>query len=138
MPVPNTLGVPLRRLHDRHRGRPFVIEKRRLPRKRPDVALQVTDAMTGEVVGRLGNLSLEGMMLLASVPIADDALYQFVFHLPDSHGQLRPIEVGAHELWTEPATVRGQSWVGFRFIDIGADDTRTLREWLVHLEEFTR
>jgi hypothetical protein len=138
MPEFNVRGTAARRFHDRPRARPFMIEKRRLPRKRPDVALQVTDAMTGEVVGRLGNLSLEGMMLMASTPIVEDALYQFVFHLPDSHGQLRPIEVGAHELWTEPATVRDQSWVGFRFIDIGADDTRTLRDWLAHLEEFTR
>ena len=111
-------------------------EKRRLPRKRPDVALNVTDAMTGEVVGHLGNLSLEGMLLLAQRPIADDALYQFSFHLPDSHGRLHPIEVGVHEQWSAPGTMRGQSWVGFRFIDVAPDDAGVLRDWLMHAQDF--
>jgi hypothetical protein len=115
-----------------------VIDKRRLPRKRPDVPLQVTDVMTGDVVGHLGNLSLEGMMLIAHVPIADDALYQFVFHLPDSHGQLRPIEVGVHELWSDPANVNGHAWIGFRFVDIGAEDERVVRTWLAQAEDFRR
>lgn len=113
-------------------------EKRRLPRKRPDVPLQVTDAMTGLIVGRIGNVSAEGLMLIASLSITDDALYQFVFHLPDSHGQLRPIEVGAHEQWTAPASINGQSWVGFRFIDISKDDENLLREWLLHAQDFVR
>ena len=113
-----------------------MIEKRRLPRKRPDVPLQVTDAMTGEVVGRLGNLSTNGMMLVAHGAIVEDGLYQFLFHLPDSHGRLHPIEVGVHESWTEAASVRDQTWAGFRFIDISADDERMLREWLAHAEDF--
>lgn len=106
------------------------IEKRRGPRKRPDVVLQVSDAMTGEVVGQLGNISLEGMMLVASAPITDDALYQFVFHLPDAHGRLHPIEVGAHELWSERTSMQGRSWAGFRFIDISPADLRVLRDWM--------
>jgi hypothetical protein len=112
------------------------MEKRRLPRKRPDVALQVTDTMTGDIIGRLGNLSMEGMMLVARGPIVEDGLYQFVFHLPDAHGRLHPIEVGVHESWTEMAGTRDQIWAGFRFIDISADNERMLREWLVHAEDF--
>lgn len=115
-----------------------MIEKRRGPRKRPDVALQVSDAMTGEVVGQLGNISLEGMMLMASAPIVDDALYQFVFHLPDVHGRLRPIEVGAHELWSERANMRGRTWAGFRFIDIGTEDLTVLREWMLRADDSAR
>ena len=57
-------------------------EKRRLTRKRPDVNLRVTDAMSGDVVGHLGNLSMQGMMLIAHAPIVEDGLYQFDFHLP--------------------------------------------------------
>lgn len=113
-----------------------MIEKRRLPRKRPDVALQVTDAMTGEVVGRLGNVSMDGMMVVARGPIVEDGLYQFLFHLPDSHGRLHPIEVGVHESWTEAATMRDQIWAGFRFIDISAESENMLREWLVHADDF--
>jgi hypothetical protein len=110
-------------------------EKRRLPRKRPEVALQVTDTMSGNVVGRLGNLSREGMLLVAHAPIVEDGLYQFAFNLPDSSGRLHPIEVGVHESWSETSSVRDQTWVGFRFIDMSAEDERVLCDWLMHAED---
>jgi hypothetical protein len=107
-----------------------VIEHRRSPRKPPGVIIQVTNTLTGEVFGRLGNISAEGMMLVASRPVVDDALYQLLFHLPDEHGRLHPIEVGVHEQWSEEANVPGQHWVGFRFIDIAPADAAVLRDWL--------
>ena len=105
-------------------------EKRRRPRKRPEVNLQVTDTLTGMVVGRLGDVSLDGMLLLACTPIVDDALYQFAFHLPDVHGQLHPVEVGVHETWSEAARIDGQTWAGFRFIDVSPEGEQMLRDWL--------
>jgi hypothetical protein len=32
--------------------------------------------------------------------------------------------------------MRGQNWVGFRFIDVSSDDETVLRDWLVHAEDF--
>lgn len=110
-------------------------EKRHLARKRPDANLRVTDAMGGDFVGHLGNLSMGGMMLIAHTPIVEDGLYQFVFHLPDAHGRLHPIEVGAHELWSEASALRGQTWIGFRFIDIAAADESVLSDWLMHAKD---
>jgi len=115
-----------------------MIEKRRGPRKRLDIPLQVSDAMTGTMVGQLSNISLEGMMLVATTSIVDDALYQFVFQLPDGHGQLRPIEVGAHELWSERTNMQGRTWAGFRFIDISTSDLAVLREWMTRTDAFAR
>jgi hypothetical protein len=115
-----------------------MIEKRRGPRKRLDVQLQVSDAMTGNVVGQLSNISLEGLMLVTHAPIVDDALYQFTFQLPDSHGRLHPVEVGVHELWSERATMQGRSWAGFRIIDISPGDLLVLREWMMRAEGPTR
>lgn len=107
-------------------------EHRRNPRKRADVIIQVANAITGETMGRIGNLSSDGMMLVASRPVREDALYQLVFHLPDDRGQPQALEVGVHEQWSEPANVPGQYWAGFRFIDIGEHDHATLTRWLEH------
>ena len=107
-----------------------MIEHRRSPRKPPGVIIQVTNVMTGEMIGRLGNISAEGMMLIGNRAVIEDALYQLSFHLPDEHGRLHPIEVGVHEQWSEVANVPGQSWVGFRIIDIGPEDAAVLRDWL--------
>jgi len=54
-------------------------EHRRNKRKRADVVIQVTNAITGEILGRIGNLSADGMMLVANRPLREDALYQFRF-----------------------------------------------------------
>ena len=112
-----------------------MIEHRRSPRKPPGVIIQVTNTLTGEVIGRLGNISAEGMMLIGNTSVVDDALYQLQFHLPDEHGRLHPIEVGVHEQWSEEASVPGQQWVGFRFIDIGPEDAVVLRNWLNGAEQ---
>lgn len=104
--------------------------RRRTRRKRPQDTLAVTDSLTGESVGRLGDLSLDGMMLIAEVPIAEDALYQFVFYLPDAAGRLQRIEVGVHEAWSERASSDARHWVGFRFIDLAAESRRQIAQWL--------
>lgn len=86
--------------------------------------------MTGEVIGRLGNVSAEGLMLVSNRPLVEDGLYQLQFNLPDEHGRLHPIEAGVHEQWSEEANVPGQHWIGFRIIDIAPADAAVLRDWL--------
>ena len=105
-------------------------EHRRAPRRQADAIVQVTNSITGQIAGRVGNLSVDGMMLVANHPARDDTLYQFVFHLPDEHGHLQELEIGMHEQWSEPANVPGQHWIGFRFIDIGERDQAILNGWL--------
>jgi PilZ domain len=109
-------------------------EQRRSRRKNPESTVQVVNAMTGHSMGRVGNLSIDGMMLIATTPTREDALYQFVFHLPDGRGQPVPIEVGVHEQWSEPAAAPGQYWSGFRIIDIAPHDFEVLKSW-VHQQQ---
>ena len=60
-------------------------EYRRTRRRRIVETVQVVDTMTETVIGHLGNLSETGMMLIASAPLVDDALYQLRFNLRDAH-----------------------------------------------------
>ncbi|VXB96672.1 Pilus assembly protein PilZ [Luteimonas sp. 9C] len=96
-------------------------------RKAPDVIL-VTDAMTARVVGRVGNLSETGMLLIASEPFVEDALYQLSFTLPDAPDA--PVEIGAHLLWLDDATLAGASWAGFRFIATTPSLAHRLQGWV--------
>lgn len=105
-------------------------DARRSPRRRPTTALQVTDSLTGLGVGQVGDLSLDGMLLVAEVPVREDALYQFSFHLPDAHGVPHLIEVGVHQAWTAASNTQGRRWVGFRFIDLDPLARRCLADWL--------
>ena len=103
---------------------------RRARRRKVGSTIDVTDTMTTEVIGRLGNLSETGMLILTNVPLCNDALYQFRFSLPDDRGGGRPIEVGAHELWADDSSAGGQVWTGFRFIDMSAEDVGYIRAWV--------
>ena len=105
-------------------------EYRRVPRRKIAVMTQVVDTMTDTVIGRLGNLSETGMLVIAGLPLVDDALYQLRFMLHDAGEPPIPIEVGVHLLWQDTASASGQTWTGFRFIDIAASDLLFLRSWV--------
>jgi len=57
-------------------------DTRRAPRRQVSDLVPVTDQMRECVVGRLGNVSETGMLMLASMPLREDALYQLGFPLP--------------------------------------------------------
>lgn len=105
-------------------------ESRRMPRRVVTGLIEVVDVMTEEPIGHLGNLSVGGMLLIARVPLVEDALYQLRFSLPGNEGQA--IEVGAHLLWRDDASAPGQSWAGLRFLGLAPQVTRSLREWVGH------
>lgn len=103
---------------------------RRSRRRRVDDTVLVTDAMTDAVVGRLGNLSESGMLLIASTPLVEDALYQLRYTLPMPLGGQLPIEAGLHALWQDRGTGSGQAWVGLRVVAIADEHLQPLRAWL--------
>jgi hypothetical protein len=116
-------------------------DHRHTPRKRATQTIEVTDTISERVIGHVGNLSEEGMLLISPRALPPNALFQFSFNLPltpgaDARGgaarrnEPQRIEIGVHEQWAEPGGVAGQYWTGFRIIDIGAEDQRRLSQWL--------
>lgn len=105
-------------------------EFRRARRRKVSDAILVIDAMSGATVGRIGNLSETGMLLIASAPLTDEALYQFRFKLPDDEGKDAPYEFGVHMLWTDASSTPGMAWAGLRFIAIPDDQGARLRAWI--------
>lgn len=105
-------------------------EQRRAPRKRPDYIVTVTDAMTGDPLGHLGNLSSNGMLLISQHSPRSEAVYQVSLPLPAHDGSAPSIEVGIQEQWHEPAATPGQIWSGYRIIAIGSADAAQLEHWL--------
>lgn len=105
-------------------------DTRRAPRRQVAELVQVTDRMAETVIGRLGNVSETGMLMLASVPMQDDALYQLQFTIAGPQGQPLLIDVGVHLLWSEQTHAPGQAWVGFRFLTLASESREQLRQWI--------
>lgn len=113
-------------------------DTRRAPRRAIPDMVPVTDAMTGQVIGRLGNISETGMLLIASAPLTESALYQVAFHLDSPLAQDIDIEVGVHLLWLQPTNTPGQAWSGFRFLNLGEADRNALRGWVGDIDDVPR
>lgn len=105
-------------------------DTRRAPRRQVTELVPVTDLMAETVIGRLGNVSETGMLMLASVPMHEDALYQLHFAIPGPQGEPLRIDVGVHLLWSEQTHAPGQAWLGFRFLTLARDAREQLRQWI--------
>lgn len=105
-------------------------ERRSAPRKPASIPIEVTDSISGKGIGRIGNLSRTGMMLICHHPLRDDALYQLRFQLPNTHGPTDEIEAGVHTMWTDQAATNGYQWSGLRIISISGAAAALLDRWL--------
>ena len=109
--------------------------QRRAERKRATFTALVTDVISGEPLGHLGNLSSTGMLLISTQAPRSEALYQVSLTLPASGRALiqsQPIEAGIQEQWHESAASPGQIWAGYRIVAISDADAARLDGWLSH------
>lgn len=107
-------------------------ERRSAPRIPVSAPIEVTDSITGEPLGRIGNLSRNGMMLICPRTLNDGALYQLHFRLPDTSGAGTEIEAGVHAMWLDHAATNDYQWAGMRIISISAAAAERLDRWLEH------
>lgn len=108
----------------------MIQEFRRARRRNVPEPVAVMDTLAEQLIGRLGNVSESGMLLLASAPVVEDAIYQLRFHLRVAGGREVPIEVGAHVLWMADANTPGQGFAGLRFLTIEPAQLDALRAWV--------
>ena len=80
----------------------------------------ILDAHSGEVLGQLANLSVDGLMAVSSLRINCGTVYQVRVPLAVG-GQLVEIQVGIEALWCEDANESGSYWTGFQIIDISPE-----------------
>ena len=105
-------------------------DQRRTRRKPVDFAATVIDVITGLPMGRIGNLSGTGMLLICPAAPQSEAIHQVRLPLSGDSDTPRYIEVGIQEQWHESAASADQVWVGYRIIAIGEGDDAQLDAWL--------
>lgn len=105
-------------------------EFRRSRRRKAEQTIAVKDAMTGQTVGRIDNVSSTGLLLALTTGLNDDALYQLNFELPGADGRPIPLEVGTHLLWSIQHGAQGTHWAGLRFIALSQHQSQVLKQWV--------
>jgi hypothetical protein len=113
-------------------------EQRRSRRKKAPQTIQVTNSISGEAIGFVGNLSIDGMLLISEPRIARQCAVPVHVRIARPCGSAnRRVEIGVHEQWSEPASIPGQFWAGFRIIDIDPQDRVALGAWVNAQEDQT-
>lgn len=85
----------------------------------------VKDAHSGEVIGQLVNLSIDGLMLMGPGCVAPGTVRQLRIPLSNS-GEVSELLIGAEALWCQDANDSGSYWSGFHIIDISEEHQEIL------------
>jgi hypothetical protein len=97
-----------------------ILEQRRKPRVTVPDHVDVQDAHSGNTLGRLVNLSEDGLMLVGSACIGPGAVFQLRLALMKDNQRFELV-VGAESLWCQDANDSGAHWTGFQIIDISPE-----------------
>ena len=118
------------------------VSRRKHPRHNLRDSVRVIDNATGESVGTVANLSLEGLMLVNSSPLHADHIYQLCLTIDsglmqDAEGRCHEIHVGVDCLWSSPAQSASASayWSGCQIIDISEADFELVKKLLGAIAE---
>lgn len=96
--------------------------------------VNVVNQFDETVLGRLVNVTTEGLMLVSPIQLATDTLYQVILALPEELDGVRQIELGMDCLWTSPTNPDADMyWSGCHIIDISEEMMAHLQ---VLIEEF--
>jgi hypothetical protein len=112
-------------------------EKRKLPRKIADDVLEVCDQHTNSILGKVVNISAEGLMLISDEPYTTGAVYELDLMFPRLIKGHSKVSFGAEVVWSIPASQPGSHWSGFRIIDVAEDDVLTIDDLILdwHITE---
>ncbi|MCU7844947.1 MAG: PilZ domain-containing protein [Candidatus Thiodiazotropha sp. (ex Monitilora ramsayi)] len=94
-------------------------EQRKSPRKIADEVLEVTDQITGIQIGRVVNISADGLMLLSEEPVVAGSVFKMNMVLP---GEGKKVSFRAEAVWSTEATQPNSYWTGLHIIDISPED----------------
>lgn len=92
--------------------------KRRYERVYLGTDVPVLDVLMGEEIGKVVNLTVEGMMLALREPQEPGAIYQLALILPeDLEATDDAIYLGADCLWCSATSAGGYFWAGLQILD---------------------
>jgi hypothetical protein len=106
-------------------------EQRHSPRKVANEILIITDQITGSHIGRVVNISAEGLMLLSDEPMVTGSVYQLDLILPKPKDTQEKIAFAAEAVWCTEASQPDSFWSGFHIIDITAEDVLIIDELIL-------
>ncbi|WP_044872160.1 PilZ domain-containing protein [Pseudomonas sp. LFM046] len=105
-------------------------ERRQHSRHATELQLELFDLHSGQRLGRIVDLSMDGFMLLSELPLDADSVWECrLVPLTWVEG-IEEIRLGADCLWTRQGEDERNCWAGFHIIDLAEDQEAALEELL--------
>ncbi len=95
-------------------------DQRKLTRVSIPDHTKIFDAHSGNIVGQLVNLSIEGLMMMSPSAVSPGTLLQLRIPLQCNEGVIEVL-VGAESLWCDETNESGACWTGLHIIDISPE-----------------
>lgn len=105
--------------------------------KRLDVpkVVDIFTAEQGDHLGRLVNVTIEGMMIMGEESLEMARFYSLVLHLNEyNDSEPESVFCRAACLWVAPTNQEGSYWSGLEIVDISDEDSVKLQVMLDKLE----
>lgn len=83
--------------------------------------IPVIDTLSGESVGALANITVEGMLIICNRPMDANRIYQIALNLPESINGHESVGVGIDCLWVKQGESQDLNWAGCEIIDADQD-----------------
>jgi len=116
-------------------SKPEYNQKRHFPRARARIEIAVYNKKTSEQVGRLVDISTEGIMLAGGLRMDVDTIYEFRIKLPVSIYGKHTISFDALCIWSNRDNASSDFRAGFQIID-PTPDLKELLDLMMHSPEF--
>ncbi|WP_431483468.1 PilZ domain-containing protein [Pseudomonas solani] len=101
-------------------------DRRHSSRHATELQLEVYDLHTGNRLGRVVDLSLDGFMLFSEKPLATDSVWECRLVPAAPVDGISEVRLGADCLWSRPGADGQHAWTGFHIIDLAEDQARAL------------
>jgi hypothetical protein len=104
----------------------MMIEERSLKRKNLIYYLNVIDIDTGLAIGRVLDLTAEGIMTFSETTVGSNQIFNLIIHLPVEVVSKKEIVLVAESLHCKKDSVSGLYHTGFKIIDIDKSNKMNL------------
>ena len=109
------------------KNKEMVQEKRSLPRKHLVSSLQVYDNSTGQEIGRLVDLSTQGLMLISGEPVSSERQHRLRIRLSQGEFERNELIFNAICCWSKKEESSDLHTSGFRMDALSADLQRRIQ-----------
>lgn len=108
-------------------------DRRQHSRHPSELQLEVFDLHSGQCLGRVVDISMDGFMLFSDTPHPTDRVIECCLKSVQTVEGIPEIKLGADCLWSRPGADGQHAWAGFHIIDLAEDQAAALAVLLERL-----